>query len=54
MAFFIAEVKASPSYFNALYGKPLDNKQVVLGDVAPPKEAAALLKELTRYSMKKG
>jgi lipid-binding SYLF domain-containing protein len=38
----------------ALYGKPLDNKEVVLGNVAPPKEAAALLKELNRYSMKKG
>jgi lipid-binding SYLF domain-containing protein len=38
----------------ALYGKPLDNKQVVMGDVAPPKEAGALLKELNRYSMKKG
>jgi len=38
----------------AMYGKPLDNKEVVLGDVAPPKEAAALLKELNRYSMKKG
>jgi lipid-binding SYLF domain-containing protein len=39
---------------NAMYGKPLDNKEVVLGGVAPPKEAAALLKELNRYSMKKG
>jgi lipid-binding SYLF domain-containing protein len=37
-----------------LYGKPWDNKQVVLGDVAPPKDAAGLLKELNRYSMKKG
>jgi len=37
-----------------LYGKPWDNKQVVMGDVAPPKDAAALLKELSRYSMKKG
>lgn len=38
----------------SMYGKPWDNKQVVTGDVAPPKDAAALLKELNRYSMKKG
>jgi SH3 domain-containing YSC84-like protein 1 len=38
----------------AMYGKPYDNKDVVLGNVAPPKDAAALLKELSRYSMKKG
>jgi lipid-binding SYLF domain-containing protein len=37
-----------------LYGKPWNNKQVVQGDVAPPKDAAPLLKELNRYSMKKG
>jgi lipid-binding SYLF domain-containing protein len=39
---------------SALYGKPWDNKQLVLGDVAPPKDAGPLLKELNRYSMKKG
>jgi len=38
----------------AMYGKPYDNKEIVLGNVAPPKDAAALLKELSRYSMKKG
>jgi len=39
---------------SSMYGKPWDNKQVVTGDVEPPKDAAVLLKELNRYSMKKG
>jgi hypothetical protein len=37
-----------------MYGKPWTNKQVVMSDVAAPKDAAALLQELNRYSMKRG
>ena len=37
-----------------LYGHKYDNKQIVLGDVKPPAAAGSLLKELNRYSMKKG
>jgi len=38
----------------AMYGKRWTNKEIVDGSPAPPKDAAALLKELNRYSMKKG
>jgi lipid-binding SYLF domain-containing protein len=38
----------------AMYGKPWTNKQVVMSDVAAPKDAAALLRELNRYSMRRG
>jgi SH3 domain-containing YSC84-like protein 1 len=38
----------------AMYGKRWNNQQIVTSDVAPPKDAAALLKELNRYSMKQG
>jgi lipid-binding SYLF domain-containing protein len=34
-----------------LYGHPYANKQIVMQDVAAPKAAAGLLKELNRYSL---
>jgi lipid-binding SYLF domain-containing protein len=34
-----------------LYGQPYPNKQIVMQDVAAPKSAAGLLKELNRYSL---
>jgi lipid-binding SYLF domain-containing protein len=36
-----------------LYGKPLKNSEIVNGSVAAPKAAAALLRELDRYSSRK-
>jgi SH3 domain-containing YSC84-like protein 1 len=36
-----------------LYGKPLKNREIVEGSVAPPKAAAPLLMELDRYSSRK-
>jgi len=36
-----------------LYGKPLKNREIVSGSVAPPRSAAPLLKELDRYSSRK-
>ncbi len=38
----------------AMYGKRWTNKDIVNSNVAPPKDAAELLKQLNRYSMKKG
>lgn len=34
----------------ALYGKPLDNREIVTGNVMPPEAAHDLLSALTRYS----
>jgi len=39
---------------SSMYGKPWTNKDVLTGDVEPPKGAEGLMKELNRYSMKKG
>ena len=36
-----------------MYGKPMKNREIVTGAVAPPKAAAALLGELDRYSSRK-
>jgi len=36
-----------------MYGKPIKNREIVTGDVAPPKAAAPLLSELDRYSSRK-
>ena len=36
-----------------LYGKKISNREIVTGDVAPPKGAEALLSELDRYSSRK-
>jgi lipid-binding SYLF domain-containing protein len=36
-----------------MYGKPIKNREVVTGAVAPPKAAAGLLSELDRYSSRK-
>ena len=38
----------------AMYGQRWTNKDIVNSGVAPPKDAAELLKQLNRYSMKKG
>jgi len=37
-----------------LYGKPLDNQQVVMTGVTPPPAASALLSMLNKYSMREG
>jgi lipid-binding SYLF domain-containing protein len=36
-----------------LYGKPLKNREIVEGSVAPPRSAEPLLRELDRYSSRK-
>lgn len=38
----------------ALYGKPLTNKEIIRGNVAPPAAAASFLAVLTKYSSRKG
>ncbi len=36
-----------------MYGKPIKNREILQGDVAPPATAAALLGELNRYSSRR-
>ena len=36
-----------------MYGKPMKNRDIILGTLAPPKAAEALLGELNRYSSRK-
>jgi lipid-binding SYLF domain-containing protein len=38
----------------ALYGQRYTNQEIVMQNVVPPADAAGLLKELNRYSMRKG
>jgi lipid-binding SYLF domain-containing protein len=48
-----ATLREDEDWNTELYGKPLKNSEIVNGDVAAPKAAAALLSELDRYSSRK-
>jgi lipid-binding SYLF domain-containing protein len=48
-----ATLREDEDWNTDLYGKPLSNREIVTGTVAPPKAASALLNELDRYSSRK-
>jgi len=48
-----ATLREDEDWNSELYGKPLKNREIVAGTVAPPKAAAVLLSELDRYSSRK-
>ena len=48
-----ATMREDDDWNQALYGKPLKNREIVSGSVAPTKSAAPLLRELDRYSSRK-
>ena len=48
-----ATMREDDDWNQDLYGKPLKNREIVSGSVAPTKSAAPLLHELDRYSSRK-
>jgi len=48
-----ATLREDEDWNTELYGKPLKNREIVEGSVAPPNSAATLLTELDRYSSRK-
>src|SRR5882757_2243376 len=48
-----ATMREDDDWNEELYGKPLKNREIVSGSVAPPKSASPLLHELDRYSSRK-
>jgi lipid-binding SYLF domain-containing protein len=48
-----ATLREDEDWNTGLYGKPIKNREILEGNVAPPKEAGALLGELNRYSSRK-
>ena len=48
-----ATLREDEDWNSELYGKPLKNREIVSGTVAPPKAAAVLMSELDRYSSRK-
>jgi lipid-binding SYLF domain-containing protein len=48
-----ATMREDDDWNEDLYGRPLKNREIVSGSVAPPKSAAPLLHELDRYSSRK-
>ena len=48
-----ATMREDDDWNQDLYGKPLKNRDIVSGSVAPTKSAAPLLRELDRYSSRK-
>jgi len=48
-----ATMREDEDWNQDLYGKPLKNREIVSGTVAPTKSAAPLLRELDRYSSRK-
>jgi lipid-binding SYLF domain-containing protein len=48
-----ATMREDDDWNQDLYGKPLKNREIVSGSVAPTKSAAPLLRELDRYSSRK-
>jgi lipid-binding SYLF domain-containing protein len=48
-----ATMREDEDWNQDLYGKPLKNREIVSGSVAPTKSAAPLLRELDRYSSRK-
>jgi len=48
-----ATMREDDDWNQDLYGKPLKNREIVSGSVAPTRSAAPLLRELDRYSSRK-
>lgn len=48
-----ATMREDDDWNQALYGKPLKNREIVNGSIAAPRSAAPLLRELDRYSSRK-
>ena len=48
-----ATLRGDDDWNTDLYGKPIKNREIIDGGVAPPKAAEALLGELNRYSSRK-
>jgi len=48
-----ATLREDDDWNQELYGKPLKNREIVDGSVAPPRSADPLLRELDRYSSRK-
>lgn len=48
-----ATLRQDDDWNEELYGKPLRNREIVEGTIAPPRSAAPLLRELDRYSSRK-
>lgn len=48
-----ATLREDEDWNSELYGRSLKNREIVTGNMAPPKAAAALLNELDRYSSRK-
>jgi lipid-binding SYLF domain-containing protein len=47
-----ATLRPDPKDNEGLYGRPITNREIVTGKVAPPPSAQTLLAELNRYAMK--
>ena len=48
-----ATLREDSDWNNEMYGRPITNREVVTGGVAPPAAAAALMAELNKYSSRK-
>lgn len=48
-----ATLREDEDWNTEMYGKPMKNRDIILGSMAPPKAAEALLGELNRYSSRK-
>ena len=48
-----ATLRQDDDWNQELYAKPLKNREIVSGSIAPPRSAAPLLRELDRYSSRK-
>jgi lipid-binding SYLF domain-containing protein len=48
-----ATLREDSDWIQDMYGKKLTNKDILTGNLAPPKDAANLLSELNRYSSRK-
>jgi lipid-binding SYLF domain-containing protein len=48
-----ATLREDEDWNSTLYSKPMKNREILTGDVLPPKSAATLLSELDRYSSRK-
>jgi lipid-binding SYLF domain-containing protein len=48
-----ATLREDEDWNTDMYGKPMKNRDIILGTVAPPKAADTLLGELNRYSSRK-
>ena len=48
-----ATLRPDDDWNKELYGKAMSNRDIVMGDIAPPPAAGKLIEELNRYSSRK-